>query len=420
MDPLFLLAQQIREKPPEVRTVDPVQNNSLPGIIVTPQKPMPEIPAKEGKISIPEPVQDAMKATLPLFQAEADTAANSGHDKKTLLKQLRESGVTSIDARIWEQSDATLVVIDKAQDQQGQNVYYALTADHVFKQSASAPPYTDMPHVVMTPGGQEASVKYLGTVEDIADPAYADRDLALVSFTSTEDIALARRGNVVPGQLDKKATYYLSGFPSQLDKPGDNNIPYGNDFTSDPAVTIGAPRIVKGNVNTQIIPVDLVTQQVTDPVLLKSGNFPTAMPRNPDGSYPDDPLMSGNFSTKFNPSARLSYIANTHFGHSGSPVFNQQGEVIIIHNASDQAPEGGQMRGPGLSEGCYLDGKTNQIIDHMIQDDMQKHNHVRGAIFNASPSGNITPNGVKGWQQKRAENQPKTPALQNSPGRRPG
>lgn len=417
MDPLFLLALQEQNKPAEVRIVPPQPPPTPPGFTLTPQEPMPQIPAKSGS-PLNADVQDTMKSILPIIATEPAPEQQDINAARTdWYKKLLAEGIGSAPERSWGDSEATLSVVDRAKRADGSYVYYALTAGHAMIHGANGKRLEDEPRSVMTPGGKLAKLEYLGLVEDTKDPAYKGRDIALVAFSSSEDIPLARRGVVAPGTLDKSKNYFISGFPSNLANPGDDGVPYGQDFRKDPDVTIAPPRIVRGDAQKEIIPEDIATQQITDRVNIVAGSYPQDMQQQPDGTFNDDPLTVGNNRNQFNPSARLSYKdANTHTGHSGAPILNDKGEIIAIHNAAERGPDGWHNRGPGLAVGSYLDARTNQIIDQMIDRDILTKNYVREPVAEAQDAP-VSGVNLKAWKaHKEVQNQLKNPVPQMSPG----
>jgi hypothetical protein len=388
------------DRPAEVRTADATIAREPPGFTVKPEAPPPSIPAKPSNRPIPEAVQKAMESVLPVFAGQPPAPSDQPppspeqmqKDRQNYINFLQKSGINSVDERSWTENNGTLAVIEKVKGADGVNGYYALTALHVVKAPSDAAATIDQGQSVRTPGGDIVPLRVVGAVEDPGvKPDPKGRDMAVVYFESKEDIPTAKRKTPQNG-----TDVYISGFPKNLTQTGSNGVTFGNDFTADPDVSVNAPQITKESGATTIFPTNYFAQKVTDRAQITN-------------------------QTNLGQNSRIILNdANTHLGHSGSPVFNENGAITGVFNAANPDQNGKSFRGPGIGEASPLDPKTNERVNTMIQQDIQKNNLKKTA--SSDPIMDTTQ--VKSWQAgRRAELENiaiKTPALENSGAARPG
>jgi hypothetical protein len=229
---------------------------------------------------------------------------------------------------------------------------------------------------------------FIGLVTDNNNPAYANRDLALVSFTSNTQIPVAQRASVrTNDQSAIKSQYYIAGYPFGLTNII-NGTPYRNDFTRDPEAHIGKPLINTGKVLSDGPSLKgFVTQMITVPADIAEFR-PIMTVQRIGREYLLTPGLGSGINSQdrspWNPSGIVIYNANTHSGHSGSPVLNKDGKILAIHtNAIPAIHTNGK---PGSSEkispyrsqagayGSFLDSHTIKLMNSLIQIEKNKIN----------------------------------------------
>lgn len=362
---------------------------------------MPILPEKNARQDIPSVVQQGMQSVLPL---------------RNITLQEPEDG--------YDTSYGTLTIIAKAGSGTGPYTYYGLTAGHVIVGDAANSPEEQRsnPKVahperfiekcdVRTPAGKMAPLTYVGLAGDNT-PQYQFRDVAVVSFQSSENIPVARLGSTSQETIAKGPGYYLSGYPHQLTTKGINGIPYGKDFTNDPDVVIAPPvtTISKSNPNDRF-----VTQMVTD-THVSVTRLSDIAPASRVGSRRYQALPEFNTGVShfdlptWSQSGVMIYDANTQGGHSGSPVWNQNGEIVAIHNGAKQE-NGDSIRGRGPSYGTYIDGHTRALINRIIQKHALDHDARIIQGVNPEPASEAR-DGLAKW---RAERQEKTADMTFAP-----
>jgi V8-like Glu-specific endopeptidase len=313
---------------------------------------LPTLPEKPASQPLPAAVQKSMQSILPVMNADKDV----GEPEKN-----------------WRTSYATLTVIDKVSKGNGQHTYFALTAGHVVSNTPRETRFPDRLEKieVRTPAGKMEPLTFIGLVTDNNNPAYANRDLALLSFTSNTEIPVAQRASFRtndPSTIESR--YYIAGYPYGLTKVA-NGTPYGNDFTTDRNAHIGKPlqnpgKLWLGEYNLK----GRATQIIAVPAdLIRSISIQDLTNRMTGLEYPGirEFSRSEDATMEWNPSGTVVYTANTHLGHSGSPVLDQQGKVVAVHSIATADASGGYSRGRVASGGAFLDDHTNQIIDSLIQ-----------------------------------------------------
>lgn len=188
----------------------------------------------------------------------------NGYENYSLMAQKASAPVLATQPNsapnVYNIANKTTVLIDGQNSGSGviisrkQNSYYLLTAKHVVA--------TPDEYIIITPSGKEYLLDYSKIKH------FANADLAIIPFTSEEDLSIAKLGK--SESLNKGESVYVSGWPAV-----------------DAAITK---------------PSHLVT----------TGNIAGIRPDNADGY-------------------ELLYSNSTGPGMSGGPVFNRQGQVVGIH-----------------------------------------------------------------------------------------
>jgi hypothetical protein len=323
-----------------------------PAVVKNVTLDLPTLPEKAGSPPLPSAVQESMQSILPIM----NTKYSDG--------KLQEKG--------WRTSFGTLTVIDKV-SKGTRHTYFALTAGHIVGDGPDKIRSKNVKKLaVRTPAGKMEPLTVIGLVTDNNNPAYANRDLALVSFASNTQIPVAQRASYP--MTASGSQHYVAGYPAGLTEVM-QGTPYGNDFTTDPAAHIGKPLQTPGKVLSDGPSLNgFATQMITVPTVWFAP-IPTRIVQRSNGTYPKLPEMTVGDRperTAWNPSGIAPYNANTHYAHSGSPVLDQQGKVVAVHNTATRDVLGKDIRGQSLAFGSFLDNTTINIMNSLIQIEKNK------------------------------------------------